>query len=71
MKISIIGIVVQTNLDRNVDRNLIKITFNVHVKFDWDLRLINWEIYANNSYIVVGNNFGNCVEVNLDLFEGD
>lgn len=43
----------------------------MHVKFDWDLRLINWEIYANNSYIVVGNNFGNCVEVNLDLFEGD
>lgn len=32
----------------------------MHVKFDWDLRLINWEIYANNSYKVVGNNFGNC-----------
>lgn len=43
----------------------------MHVKFDWDLRLINWEIYANKSYKVVGNNFGNCVEVNLDLFEGD
>lgn len=41
IKISIIHIVVQTNLVRNVDRNLIKITFNVHVKFDWDLRLIN------------------------------
>lgn len=43
----------------------------MHVKFDWDLRLINWEIYANNSYKVVGNNFGNYVEVNLDLFEED
>lgn len=44
----------------------------MHVKFDWDLRLINCQIYANNSYYVDGNNnFGNCVEVMLDLFEGD